>query len=114
MTRSKNKQKKLNIRKGDTVKIITGDNRGQQGKVLFVVPEKDRVIVEGINMAVKHTRPNQKNTQGGIVKKEAGIHISNVMLVDPASGNATRVGRKLNSDGKLQRFSKKSKELIKQ
>ena len=113
MERKLNKQPKRNIRKGDMVKITAGDSRGQQGKILFVMPEKNRAIVEGINLASKHTKANQQNTQGGIVKKELTIHLSNLMLVDPASGNPTRVGRKLNDKEKLQRFSKKTGEFIK-
>ena len=113
MERKSNKQPKLNIRKGDMVKVMAGDSRGQQAKVLFVMPEKNTAIVEGVNLASKHTKPNSKNTQGGIVKKELSIHISNLMLVDPATGNPTRVGRKMNAKNKLQRVSKKTGEFIK-
>ena len=113
MERKKNKQPKLNIRKGDMVKVISGDSRGQQAKVLFVMPGDNKAIVEGINLASKHTKPNSKNTQGGIVKKELSIHLSNLMLVDPASGTPTRVGRKTNDKNKLQRFAKKTGEFIK-
>jgi large subunit ribosomal protein L24 len=112
MERKFNKQPKLNIKKGDTVKVIAGENKGQQGKVLEVIASTSRVIVERVNMVSKHTKPNAKNTQGGIVKQEAAIHMSNVMLVDPSSGKATRVGRKL-EDGKLVRYAKKSGEVIK-
>lgn len=112
MERKFNTQPKLNIRKGDTVKVIAGENKGQQGKVLEVLAGKNRVIVERVNLVSKHTKPNAKNTQGGIVKQEAAIHISNVMLVDPSSGKATRVGRKV-VDGKLTRYAKKSGEVIK-
>jgi large subunit ribosomal protein L24 len=111
MERKKNKQPKLNIRKGDIVKVIAGDYRGQQGRVLSVVPSERRAFVEGVNIATKHTRPTSQNTQGGIVKKEAAIHISNLMLID-AKGNSTRVGRRLEED-KLVRYSKKSGEVIK-
>lgn len=104
---------KLKIKKGDTVKVISGDDKGKQGRVLFVDRNKLRVLVEGINMVTKHTRPNAKNTKGGIIHQEASIHISNLMLVD-AKGNATRVGRKLDeTSNKLIRYSKKSGELIK-
>lgn len=113
MERKKNSQPKLNIRKGDTVKVISGDSKGQQGQVLEVQLAKSRIIVEGVNMVSKHTKPNAKNTQGGIVKKEAPVHISNVMLVDPSNGKPTRVGRKLNDQSKLVRYSKKSGEVIK-
>ena len=112
MERKFNLQPKLNIRKGDTVKVIAGENKGQQGKVLEIIAAKSRVIVERVNLVSKHSKPNAKNTQGGIVKKEAPIHISNVMLVDPSSGQPTRVGRKDNN-GKLVRYAKKSGEVIK-
>ena len=81
MERKYNKQPKRNIRKGDTVKVIAGDSRGQTGKVLAVMPTENRALVEGINMGTRHTKPNQKNTQGGMVKKELSIHLSNLMLV---------------------------------
>lgn len=104
---------KLNIKKGDTVKVIAGDSKGKQGKVLEVDVEKMQAIVEGVNLVSKHTKPNAKNAQGGIVKKEAGIHISNLMVVDN-SGKPTRVGRKLDSKtNKSVRYSKKSGEVIK-
>jgi len=112
MERSKNAQPKLKIRKGDTVKVIAGESKGQQGKVLEVLIDKRKVLVEKVNLVSKHSKPNAKNTQGGIVKKEAAIHISNVMLVDPSSGKTTRVGRKP-VDGKLVRYAKKSGEVIK-
>ncbi|MFM2189910.1 MAG: 50S ribosomal protein L24 [Arcticibacter sp.] len=112
MERKSNSQPKLKIKKGDTVKVISGESKGQQGKVLEVILESRKVIVERVNLVSKHTRPNAKNTQGGIVKQEAPIHISNVMLVDPASGKTTRVGRK-EVDGKLVRYAKKSGEVIK-
>ena len=104
---------KLHIKKGDMVQVIAGDNKGQQGKVLKVEAEKQRAIVEGVNMVSKHTKPNAKNPQGGIVKKEAPIHISNLQPVDPKSGKATRIGRRVNADGKLVRYSKKSGEELK-
>lgn len=99
---------KLHIKKGDTVKVIAGESKGQQGKVLKVEVKKLRAIVEGVNLVSKHTKPNAKAPQGGIIKMEAPIHISNLMVVD-SSGNATRIGRKLDSNGKLVRYSKKSK-----
>ncbi len=111
MESKKNKQPKLKIRKGDTVKVITGDSRGQQGKVLSIDLLKSRAIVERVNMISKHTKPNAKNTQGGIVKQEASIHISNLMVID-GKGEATRVGRRI-ENGKLERYSKKSQEVIK-
>ncbi|MDX2414951.1 MAG: 50S ribosomal protein L24 [Bacteroidales bacterium] len=106
-------KKKLHIKKGDTVIVITGESKGQQGRVLEVFREKERAIVEGVNMVSKHTKPNAQSPQGGIIKKEASIHISNLQLVDPASGGATRIGRRLNSNNKLVRYSKKSGEEIK-
>ena len=106
-------QKKLNIRKGDTVMVITGDSRGQQGKVLRVDTESNRAIVEGVNLVSKHTKPNAKSPQGGIVKKEAPVHLSNLMVVDN-SGKPTRIGRKIDPKSeKLVRYSKKSGEVIK-
>jgi large subunit ribosomal protein L24 len=106
-------QKKLHIRKGDTVFVNTGEYKGQKGRVLEVNRKSSRAIVEGINMISKHTKPNAQYPDGGIIKKEAPIHISNLMLIDPSSGNPTRMGRKLNDKGKLVRYSKKSGEEIK-
>jgi len=104
---------KLHINKGDSVIVITGEAKGQQGRVLEVLVKKRRAIVEGVNMVSKHTKPNAQNPQGGILKKEAPIHISNLLLVDPSSGEPTRVGRRLNDNNKLVRYSKKSEEEIK-
>lgn len=106
-------QKKLHIRKGDTVFVNAGESKGQQGRVLEVIRSKDRAIVEGINLVSKHTKPNAKSPQGGIVKKEAPVHISNLMLVDPSTGKPTRIGRKVSDNGRLVRYSKKSGEEIK-
>lgn len=106
-------QAKVKIRKGDLVKVIAGDSKGQQGKVQEVLVAKSRVIVEGVNLVSKHTKPNAATPNGGIIKKEAALHISNVQLVDPKSGKTTRVGRKLNADGKLVRVAKISGEEIK-
>ena len=100
--------KKLKIKTGDTVRIIAGDHKGTEGKILRVDVEKNRAIVEGANMVSKHEKPSAKNPQGGIVKKEAPIQISNLSLID-ANGNATRVGYEVR-DGKKVRFSKKSNE----
>jgi len=104
---------KLKIKKGDLVKVIAGDSKGTQGKIVEVIIAKNRAIVEGANMVSKHTKPNAANPNGGIVKMEAAIHISNLALVDPKTGEATRVGRKLNTAGKLVRVAKKSGEEIK-
>lgn len=106
-------QKKLHIKKGDIVKVIAGNDNGKQGKVLKMIPDKQKAVVEGIRIIKKHTKPDSKHPQGGIVSMEAAIHISNLMLVDPKTGEATRIGRKLGSNGKLVRYSKKSGEEIK-
>jgi len=106
-------QKKLHVKKGDTVMVVSGNSKGQQGRVLEVIRSQSRAIVEGVNMVSKHTKPNQDNPQGGIIKKEASVHISNLMLIDPSSGKATRIGRRLDDNGKLVRFAKKSGEEIK-
>jgi large subunit ribosomal protein L24 len=105
--------KKFHIKKGDTVIVNTGESKGVQGRVLEVMYKKDKAIVEGVNMVSKHTKPNAKHPQGGIVKMEAPIHISNLNLVDPSSGEAARIGRKINDKNKLVRYSKKSGEEIK-
>lgn len=105
--------RKFHIKKGDTVIVIAGDSKGQQGRVLSINREKENVIVEGVNLISKHTKPNAKSPQGGILKKEAAIHISNLMLVDPSSGKATRIGRKMNDKNKSVRYAKKSGEEIK-
>ena len=106
-------QKKLHIRKGDIVIVNSGEYKGQQGRVLEIDAKKMRAIVEGVNMVSKHTKPNADNPQGGIIKKEAPIHISNLNMVDPSTGEAARVGRKMNDNNKLVRYSKKSGEEIK-
>jgi large subunit ribosomal protein L24 len=104
-------QPKIHIKKGDTVKVLSGDDKGQTGKVLKVEVKKYRAFVENVNLVSKHTKPNAQNPQGGILKKEASVHISNLMVVE--KGQATRVGRRLNDNGKLVRYSKKSGEEIK-
>jgi len=105
--------KKRHIKKGDTVFVISGESKGQQGRILEVFAAESRAIVEGVNMVSKHTKPNAQSPQGGILKKEAPVHISNLLLVDPSSGKPTRVGRKLNDKNRLVRYSKKSGEEIK-
>ena len=109
----KKQNAKLKIRKGDLVQVIAGDSKGSKGKVLEVIVDKNRAIVEGANMVSKHTKPNATNPNGGIVKQEAAIHISNLAVVDPKSGKPTRVGRVKNAAGKLVRVAKKSGEEIK-
>lgn len=113
MEKTNKKPHKLHIRKGDTVKVISGNERGKTGKVVSVLVGENKAVVEGLNIFSKHIKPSAANPNGGIDKKEAPIHVSNLMLVDPASGNATRVGRKLDDKGKLQRYSKKTGEIIK-
>ena len=113
MDRKRNLQPRLHIRKGDTVKVLAGDDKGKEGKILEVNTEKKRALVEGVNIMTKHTKPSAGKPEGGITKVESFVHISNLMLIDPASGKATRTGRKLNDKGKLQRFSKKTGEIIK-
>ena len=107
------KNKKLHIKKGDTVYVNTGEYKGQQGRVLEVYPDRQRALVEGINMVSKNTRPSNENPQGGIVKKEAPVHVSNLMLVDPSTGEPTKIGRRLDDNNQLVRYSKKTGEEIK-
>ncbi len=104
---------KLHIKKGDTVYVNSGDDRGKSGRVLSVIVKKDKAIVEGINMVSKSTKPNAKHPQGGIIKMEAPVHISNLNLLDPKSGKPTRIGRRKNEAGVTVRYSKKSGEEIK-
>ncbi|WP_300935760.1 50S ribosomal protein L24 [uncultured Muribaculum sp.] len=104
---------KQNIKKGDIVYVLAGDDRGKQGRVLSVQLAKNRAVVEGINMVSKSTKPTAKYPQGGIIKIEAPIHISNLALLDPKSGKPTRIGRARNEEGKSIRISKKSGEEIK-
>jgi len=111
MERKFNKQAKLRIKKGDMVQVITGDDKGKKGRIIEIFNIDKRALVEGINIVSRHTKPNAKNQQGGIIKKEAPVHISNLMILDKA-GNHTRVGRKLNDEGKRVRFAKKTGEII--
>ncbi|MCF0203917.1 MAG: 50S ribosomal protein L24 [Muribaculaceae bacterium] len=104
---------KIYIKKGDTVIVNAGDDKGKTGRVLRVLVDKNRAVVEGVNMMKKATKPNPKHPQGGVIEKEAPIHISNLNLVDPKSGKATRIGIKVAEDGKKVRVSKKSGEEIK-
>ena len=111
---SKNKKApaKLHIRSGDTVKVIAGNAKGETGKIKKVLIEKSRATVEGVNMITKHVKPNAQNPQGSIEKLEGTIHISNLMVVDPKTGEPTRTGRKADEKGKLQRYSKKTGEFL--
>ena len=113
MKRIKNLTPKLHIRKGDNVRVIAGEYKGQEGKVLEVFQHQRKALVEQVNLISRHTKPNTQNTDGGIVKKEAPVHVSNLMLLDPKSGEATRVGRQRDSKGRWVRYAKKSGEVIK-
>lgn len=107
----KNKKIKLHVKKGDTVKVLSGDDKGKTGKVLKVFVAENRALVEGVNIVTKHRKPTAQNTSGKIEKIEAPIHLSNIMVV--VGGTPTRIGRKLNDDGKLQRVAKRTGEFIK-
>lgn len=104
---------KLHIKKGDTVYVNAGEDKGKKGKVLQVNPDKHTAIVEGVNFVKKHTKPTNEHPNGGIIEKEAPIHISNLNVLDPDGGKPTRVGRRLSEDGKLVRYAKKSGKEIK-
>ena len=112
MERKYNKQPKLHIRKGDTVMVLSGNDKKKSGKVLEIFADTSRAIVEGINMVTKHQKPSAGKPEGGIKKMEGTINISNLMVVEPSNSKPTRTGRKLNEKGKLQRFSKKTGEFI--
>ena len=101
---------KLHIKKGDTVYVNAGDDRGKQGRVLRVIVDKNKAVVEGVNVVSKSTKPNAKHPQGGIVKMEAPVNVSNLSLIDPKSGKPTRIGRRLDENGKRGRYSKKTGE----
>ena len=105
---------KLKIKKNDIVQVTTGNSKGKQGKVVKIFPKENKAIVEGINMISKHTKPDAANPQGGIIKKESKIHISNLMIIDSKTGEPTRIGRRIDSKtGKIERYSKKTNEVIK-
>lgn len=106
-------QNKLHIRKGDMVQVLSGKDRGEQGRVLTVYPKQRRAIVEGINLVHRHQRPNARQTQGGIVEVEAPIHVSNLALLDPVDGRPVRIGRRRDDSGRLVRYSKRSEKEIK-
>ena len=104
---------KLHVKKGDKVIVLSGNNKGKTAKVLSVSPKKYSAILEGINLVTRHIKPSADNPKGGIEKKEAPIHLSNLMIVDPSNGKPTKIYRKRNKDGKMARFSKKSNKIIK-
>ena len=106
-------RKKLHVKKGDNVIVISGEDKGHKGRILEVDVKNRKAIVEGANIISKHTKPNAEHPNGGIIKKEAFMHISKLMQIDPKSGTKTRIGRKLNDKNKLVRYSKKSGEEIK-
>ncbi len=115
MPRKYNKQRKLHIKKGDEVLVIAGNDKGQRGRVLMVNPEKELVLVEGMNFKTHHEKPSQDNPQGGRLRREASIHASNVMVIDPASDEPSRIGRKRIEEeggGRWVRYAKKSGEII--
>ncbi|WP_424769163.1 50S ribosomal protein L24 [Paenibacillus sp. sgz302251] len=103
---------KLHVKKDDTVIVITGKDKGKKGRVIAAYPRENRVLIEGVNMVKKHTRPSQANPQGGIIEQEAAVHVSNVMHIDPKSGNVTRIGYKVLDNGKKVRYAKRSGEVI--
>jgi large subunit ribosomal protein L24 len=105
-------KKKLHVKTGDTVKVLAGDERGKTGRIIAVDTDKQKVTIEGLNLVTKHQKPSAQNPQGGIKKVEAPIHASNVALVDPKSGETIKVGRRKNSEGKTERYSKKTGEVI--
>ncbi|WP_223879969.1 50S ribosomal protein L24 [Paenibacillus spiritus] len=103
---------KLHVKKDDVVMVISGKDKGKKGRVIAAYPRQNRVLVEGVNMVKKHQKPNQLNPQGGIIEKEAAIHVSNVMHLDPKSGQVTRIGYKVLDNGKKVRVAKRSGEII--
>lgn len=111
MERRFNKIPKLHVKKGDTVKVLAGDDKNKSGRILRVIVKEQRAVVEGINMVTKHKKPDANNPNGSIIKLEAPLHICKLMLME--AGKPTRIGRKLNADGKLQRYSKKTGDFIK-
>lgn len=112
MERKFNKQPKLHVRTGDSVMVIAGNSKGKSGVIQRIIVDKQRAVIEGVNMQTKHIKPTTTTPQGSIEKKEGSVHLSNIMLIDPKTGTASRIGRKLNAEGKLQRFSKESGNFI--
>ncbi len=105
--------KKMHIKKGDQVKVMAGNAKGETGRVVSVDRKTNRALVEGLNMVKRHVKPTASSPQGGIIEKEAGIHVSNLMLVDPSTKEVSRIGRKMDDNGKLVRYYKKSGEVVK-
>ncbi|ASS76918.1 50S ribosomal protein L24 [Tumebacillus algifaecis] len=103
---------KLHVKKGDQVVVLTGKDKGKKGRILEAYPTEQRVLIEGVNIVKRHTKPNATNQQGGIIEKEAPIHVSNVAIVDPKTGGATRIGKKILNDGTKVRYAKKSGETL--
>lgn len=103
---------KFHIKKGDLVKVISGNHKGEQGRVLEILGEKNRALIESVNIVKRHTKPSAQYPEGGIIEKEGSIHISNLMLIDPKTSEPTRTGRQKDENGKMTRVSKKSKEVI--
>lgn len=103
---------KFHVKKGDLVKVISGNSKGKEGKITLMLPDKNRAFVEGVNIVTKHVKPSAQVPNGSIEKKEASIHISNLMVIDPTNGLPTKIGRKLNKEGRLQRFSKKTNTFL--
>ncbi len=103
---------KIHVKKGDNVIVISGKDKGKKGRIIYTYPKEGRVLVEGINFIKRHTRPSQDNPQGGIINKEAPIHSSNVMLIDPKTGKPTKIGSKVLKSGEKVRIAKKSGEVI--
>ena len=103
---------KFHVKKGDLVKVLSGNSKGKEGKISLMLPDKQRAVVDGVNVVTKHLKPTAQNPNGSIEKREATIHISNLMVIDPSNDLPTRIGRKLNQEGKLQRFSKKTNTFL--
>lgn len=113
MSKISNTEKiKFHVKSGDTVKVTSGNHKGKTGKLIKVLTDKSRVIIEGVNMQVRHIKPTAASPEGGLERREGSIHISNVVLLDPKTGEPTRIGRKTDSNGKLKRYSKKTGEFI--
>jgi len=106
------KFEKFHVKKGDMVQVLSGNEKGNKGKILEILTKKNRAIIEGLNIVTKHVKPSQSNPEGGVEKVEAGIHISNLMLIDPTNGKPTRTGKKLADDGKMKRYSKKTNQFV--